>query len=79
MSETWGPPNASISDLYSERGPALPSYSDQVLPMNVILATASEILNEGTGICLDDAVTKSRTTFVACAIETLQAIVSPSD
>ena len=38
-----------------------------------------EILNEGTGISVDDAVTESQATFVARAIEPLQAITSPSD
>ena len=38
-----------------------------------------EILNEGSGISVDDAVTQSQATFVARAIEPLQAIVSPLD
>ena len=36
-------------------------------------------LNEGSGISVDDAVTESQATFVARAIEPLQAIVSPLD
>jgi len=63
--------NAAITDLNSEWGLALPSYSDQVLPFNVTLAGANEygamcaskilgieILNEGSGISVDDAVTE---------------------
>ena len=82
--------NAAITDLNSEWALALPSYSDQVLPFNVTLAGANEygamcaskilgieILNEGSGISVDDTVTESQATFVARAIEPLQALVSP--
>ena len=82
--------NAAITDLNSEWALALPSYSDQVLPFNVTLAGANEygamcaskilgieILNEGSGISVDDAVTESQATFVARAIEPLQAVLSP--
>ena len=84
--------NAAMTDLYSEWALALPSYSDQVLPFNVTLAGANEygamcaskilgieILNEGSGISVDDAVTESQATFVARAIEPLQAVTSPLD
>ena len=84
--------NAPITDLNSEWALALPSYSDQVLPFNVTLAGANEygamcaakilgieILNEGSGISVDDAVAESQATFVARAIEPLQAVVSPLD
>jgi hypothetical protein len=80
----------SITDINSEWGLALPSYSDQVLPFNITLAGANEygamtaakilgveILNEGSGISVDDAVTESQATFVARAIEPLQAVNSP--
>ena len=82
--------NAVISDLNSEWRLAMPSYSDQVLPFNVTLAGANEygamcaskilgieILNEGSGISVDDAVTESQATFVARGIEPLQAVTSP--
>ena len=36
-----------------------------------------EILNEGSGISVDDAVTESQATFVARGIEPLQAVNSP--
>ena len=82
--------NAPISDLNSEWALALPSYSDQVLPFNVTLAGANEygamcaskilgieILNEGSGISVDDAVTESQATFFARAIEPLQTTLFP--
>jgi len=84
--------NAAITDLNSQWALALPSYSDQVLPFNVTLAGGNEygamcaakilgieILNEGSGISVDDAVTESQATFVARAIEPLQAVTSPLD
>ena len=84
--------NAAIPDLYSEWALALPSYTDQVLPFNVTLAGANEygamcaakilgieIMNEGSGISVDDAVTESQATFVAGAIQPLRAVVSPLD
>lgn len=84
--------NAAINDLTSEWGLALPSYSDQVLPFNVTLAGANEygamcaskilgieILNEGSGMSVDDAVAESQATYVARAIEPLQAVTSPLD
>jgi hypothetical protein len=76
----------TITDISSEWALALPSYSDQVLPFNITLAGANEygamcaskilgveILNEGSSISVDDAVTESQATFVARAIEPLQA------
>jgi hypothetical protein len=84
--------NAAVTDLNSQWALALPSYSDQVLPFNITLAGANEygamtaakilgveILNEGSGISVDDAVTESQATFVARAIEPLQAVTSPLD
>jgi hypothetical protein len=63
-----------------------------VLPFNITLAGANEygamcaskilgveILNEGSGISVDDAVTEFQATFVARAIEPLQAVNSPLD
>ena len=77
--------DVAVSDLTSEWALALLSYSDQVLPFNITLAGANEygamcaskilgveILNEGSGISVDDAVTESQATFVARAIEPLQ-------
>ncbi len=82
--------DTAVTDIYSNWDLALPSYSDQVLPFNVTLAGANEygamtaakilgieILNEGSGMSVDDAVSESQATFVARAIEPLQAVVSP--
>lgn len=57
---------------------ATPWYSDQILPFDITLAGTNEygamtaakifgveILNEGSGISIDDAVTEMQATFVA--------------
>ena len=69
---------------------AVPWYSDQILPFDISLAAANEygamagakifgveILNEGTGVSIDDTVTETQATFVARSIEPLQAVASP--
>lgn len=69
---------------------AVPWYSDQILPFDITLSAANEygamagakifgveILNEGTGVSIDDSVTETQATFVARTIEPLQAIESP--
>jgi len=61
---------------------ALPNYSDQILPFDITLAGTNEvgaatamkifgveILNEGSGVSIDDAVTEMQATFVARYIE----------
>ncbi len=61
---------------------AKPWYSDQVLPFDITLAGTNEngaatcmkifgveILNEGSGISIDDAVTEVQATFVARYVE----------
>ena len=66
---------------------ATPWYSDQILPFDITLAGANEygamaaakifgveILNEGSGISIDDAVSEMQATFVARAIEPMQAV-----
>jgi len=63
---------------------ALAWYSDQVLPFDITLAGTNEngaatcmkiygveILNEGSGISIDDAVTEMQATFVARYVEPL--------
>ena len=68
---------------------ALPSYSDQILPFDVTLAGTNEqgaamamkifgveILNEGSGVSIDDAVTEMQATFVARYVEPWQAVQS---
>lgn len=79
-----------VSDIYGMHELAPAAYADQVLPFDVTLAGANEygamcaakilgveILNEGSGISVDDAVSEASATFVARAIEPMQAVVSP--
>ena len=67
-----------------------PWYADQILPFDVTLAGANEygamtackifgveILNEGSGMSIDDAVNEMQATFVARAVEPMQAVTSP--
>jgi len=69
---------------------ASPWYSDQILPFDVTLSGANEygamcaakifgleILNEGMGISIDDAVTEMQATFVARVVEPMSAVPSP--
>jgi hypothetical protein len=68
---------------------AKPWYSDQVLPFDITLAGTNEmgaatamkifgveILNEGGGVSIDDAVTEMQATFVARFVEPWQAVNS---
>ena len=70
--------------------PATPWYSDQVLPFDVTLSGANEygamcaakifgleILNEGFGISIDNAVSEMQATFVARVVEPMAAVASP--
>jgi len=72
----------SIDSVGATSEEVAPWYSDQVLPFDVTLAGANEygamacakifgieILNEGSGISIDDAVTEMQATFVARAVE----------
>jgi hypothetical protein len=69
---------------------ATPWYSDQVLPFDITLSGANEygamcaakifgveILNEGWGISIDDAVSEMQATFVARVVEPMAAVASP--
>ncbi len=69
---------------------ATPWYSDQILPFDITLAASNEygaaagaringveILNEGTGVSIDDTVTETKATFVARAVEPLQTTSLP--
>ncbi len=60
------------------KGEALPAFSDQILPFDITLAGTNEngaatcmkifgveILNEGSGVSIDDAVTEMQATFGA--------------
>lgn len=66
---------------------AKPWYSDQILPFDVTLAGTNElgaatamkifgveILNEGSGVSIDDAVTEMQATFVARYVEPWMAV-----
>ncbi len=66
---------------------ALPAFSDQIMPFDITLAGTNEIgaatamkifgveiLNEGPGVSIDDAVTEMQATFVARFIEPWQAV-----
>ena len=77
-------PIQSVSGQYQE---AAPWYSDQILPFDITLAGtneigaattmkifAVEILNEGMGISIDDAVTEMQATFVARIVEPWSAV-----
>ena len=83
--------DTQVTNLYSEYELALPSYSDQVLPFDVTLSGANEygamtaakilgieILNEGSGISVDDAVSEASATFVAGALKPMQDLGSSS-
>ena len=69
---------------------ALPWYSDQILPFDITLAGTNEngaatamkifgveILNEGSGVSIDDAVTEMQATFVARCVEPWEVVQSP--
>lgn len=69
---------------------ALPWYSDQILPFDITLAANNEqgaamamriygveILNEGSGVSIDDAVTEMQATFVARYVQPWQVVQTP--
>lgn len=77
-------PINSVSGFKSE---AAPWYSDQILPFDITLAGTNEvgaattmkifgveILNEGSGVSIDDAVTEMQATFVARLVEPWSAV-----
>jgi len=80
----------TITNTGSDKQLATPWYVDQVLPFDVTLTGANEygamcaarifgveLLNEGSGISIDEAVTEMSATFVARAIEPMAAVASP--
>lgn len=90
IAETIDKLDMVVSDVYGMNRLSAPWYSDQVLPFDITLAGANEygamcaakilgveILNEGTGISVDDAVSEGSATFVARAVEPMQAVPSP--
>jgi hypothetical protein len=80
----------TITNTGSDKQLATPYYSDQILPFDITLTGANEygamcaakifgveLLNEGSGISVDDAVTEMSATFVARAVEPMSAVPSP--
>jgi hypothetical protein len=81
VSQTIDALDKQVTDIYGMNVAAEPWYSDQILPFDVTLAGSNEygavaaakifgveILNEGSGISIDDAVTEMQATLVARAI-----------
>lgn len=82
--------NVPIDAVSSLKTLAAPWYSDQILPFDITLAGNNEvgaattmriygveILNEGSGVSIDDAVTEMQATFVARLVEPWSAVTSP--
>ena len=80
----------TITNSGSDKELATPWYSDQILPFDITLTGANEygamcaakifgveILNEGWGISIDDAVSEMQATFVARVVEPMSAVASP--
>jgi hypothetical protein len=80
----------TITNSGSDKELATPWYSDQILPFDITLTGANEygamcaakifgveILNEASGISIDDAVTEMSATFVARTVEPMSAVPSP--
>jgi hypothetical protein len=78
-----------LDDVSGLKEEAKPWYSDQILPFDVTLAGTNEmgaatamkiygveILNEGSGVSIDDAVTEMQATFVARFVEPWQVVQS---
>jgi hypothetical protein len=77
-----------LTEVSGFKEEAKPWYSDQILPFDVTLAGTNEIgaattmkifgveiLNEGSGVSIDDAVTEMQATFVARFVEPWQDLV----
>ena len=82
---------APISAVSGFKEVASPWYSDQILPFDITLAgtneqgaasamkiTGVEILNEGSGVSIDDSVTEFQASFVARYVQPWQAVTSPN-
>lgn len=80
----------TISSVGQNKQQVAPWYSDQVMPFDITLAAANEygamaaakvfgveILNEGYGTSIDDAVSEMQATFVARSVEPLAVVASP--
>jgi hypothetical protein len=81
--------DTAITSAGQDKQLATPWYADQALPFDITLSGANEmgamcaerifgveILNEGWGISIDDAVSEMQATF-ARAIEPMAAVASP--
>lgn len=81
--------NIPVDAVSSLKTLAAPWYSDQILPFDITLAGTNEmgaatamriygveILNEGSGVSIDDAVTEMQATFVARLVEPWAAVAS---
>ncbi len=84
--------DTKVTDIYSLHELALPSYSDQVLPFDITLAGANEygamcaakilgveILNEGSGISVDDAVSEALAGRLRPGLSVLWPFMPPSE
>ena len=80
----------TVTSAGQDKQLATPWYSDQVLPFDITLSGANEygamcaakifgveILNEGYGISIDDAVSEMQATFVARVVEPMSAVARP--
>jgi hypothetical protein len=83
--------SVALDEVSSLKEIAAPWYSDQILPFDITLAGTNEvgaatamriygveILNEGSGVSIDDAVTEMQATFVARSIEPWHAVQGPT-
>jgi hypothetical protein len=81
--------NVPIDSVSSLKALASPWYSDQILPFDITLAAVNEygasaasriygveILNEGWGNSIDDAVNEMQATFVARSVEPWMVVTS---
>ena len=81
---------APVSAVSGYKEVASPWYSDQVLPFDITLAGTNEqgaatcmkicgveILNEGSGVSIDDDVTEMQASFVAHNVQPWAAVTSP--
>jgi hypothetical protein len=79
--------NIAVETVSGLKELAAPWYSDQILPFDITLAGTNEVgaatamrifgvevLNEGSGVSIDDAVTEMQATFVARYIEPWHAV-----
>ena len=79
-----------IDSVWGDQEAAIPWYSDQIPPFDIILAANNEygasaqmklvgveILNDGMGVSIDDTVIESQSTFVCRTVLPWTAVVNP--